>query len=172
MRIPIACAAALILAPTSLAFAADIITGRASVIDGDTIDIHEVRIRFNGIDAPEKWQRCEQSTGGAYRCGREAAFALDDFLAASRPTTCRLIERESGHGGKRWIGECFRADGADVNAWLVSSGWAVDWPKYSGGFYAEQRDRAKAKSVGIWRGTFVNPCVVRAERMKRKPNCD
>lgn len=29
------------------------ITGTASVIDGDTIEIHGQRIRFHGIDAPE-----------------------------------------------------------------------------------------------------------------------
>jgi endonuclease YncB( thermonuclease family) len=27
------------------------------VVDGDTIEIHGERIRFNGIDAPESWQR-------------------------------------------------------------------------------------------------------------------
>lgn len=32
-------------------------TDRASVIDGDTIEIAGERIRFNGIDAPESWQR-------------------------------------------------------------------------------------------------------------------
>ena len=30
------------------------ITGKARVIDGDTIDIDGKRIRFHGIDAPEK----------------------------------------------------------------------------------------------------------------------
>ena len=29
------------------------ITGTASVIDGDTIEVHGQRIRFHGIDAPE-----------------------------------------------------------------------------------------------------------------------
>jgi endonuclease YncB( thermonuclease family) len=32
---------------------ADTITGQASVIDGDTIEIHGKRIRLSGIDAPE-----------------------------------------------------------------------------------------------------------------------
>ena len=170
MRIPITWAAALFLVPT-WALAADTVTGRASIVDGDTIDIHDFRVRFSGIDAPEKWQRCKQSEDRPYRCGRDAAFALDDFLAASRPTTCRLIERERGHGGKRWIGECFRADGAAVNAWLVSNGWAVDWPKYSGGRYALLQDKARARSVGIWRGSFEMPCVARAMRRNQPPKC-
>ena len=37
---------------------ADII-GTASVIDGDTIEIHGQRIRFQGIDAPESGQSCK-----------------------------------------------------------------------------------------------------------------
>lgn len=62
---------ALILSP-AVAGASDI-TGRASVIDGDTIDIQGVRIRFDGVDAPESRQRCLTSAGEAYRCGQSMA---------------------------------------------------------------------------------------------------
>ncbi len=31
-------------------------TGQASVIDGDTIEVHGTRIRLHGIDAPESGQ--------------------------------------------------------------------------------------------------------------------
>ncbi|MFG1278249.1 thermonuclease family protein [Xanthobacter autotrophicus] len=34
------------------------LAGRASVIDGDTIEIHGTRIRLEGIDAPESRQTC------------------------------------------------------------------------------------------------------------------
>jgi endonuclease YncB( thermonuclease family) len=42
------------LIPASMpdAFAADL-TGQASIIDGDTLEIHGTRIRLWGIDAPE-----------------------------------------------------------------------------------------------------------------------
>jgi endonuclease YncB( thermonuclease family) len=39
------------------------IVGVASVIDGDTIEIHSVRIRLHGIDAPESRQLCTRPTG-------------------------------------------------------------------------------------------------------------
>ena len=36
------------------------ITGKAIVIDGDTIKINDERIRLYGIDAPEKEQICKK----------------------------------------------------------------------------------------------------------------
>ena len=49
--------------------------GQASVIDGDTLDIHGTRIRIWGIDAPESDQLCRKD-GTQYRCGAQAANAL------------------------------------------------------------------------------------------------
>jgi endonuclease YncB( thermonuclease family) len=48
---------------TSIDQAADVIAGRASVIDGDTIEIRGERIRFFGIDAPEMGQQCTDGEG-------------------------------------------------------------------------------------------------------------
>jgi len=39
------------------------LSGVASVIDGDTLEIHGTRIRLHGIDAPESAQLCERSSG-------------------------------------------------------------------------------------------------------------
>jgi endonuclease YncB( thermonuclease family) len=36
----------------------DDLIGQASVIDGDTLEIHGMRIRLWGIDAPESSQLC------------------------------------------------------------------------------------------------------------------
>ncbi|TIM22124.1 MAG: thermonuclease family protein, partial [Mesorhizobium sp.] len=53
--------------------------GVASIVDGDTIEIHGQRIRFNGIDAPESSQNCSDASGQEYPCGRKSAEALDIF---------------------------------------------------------------------------------------------
>ena len=61
--------AALILvsAPDVLA---DDLTGQASIIDGDTLEIHGTRIRLWGIDAPESDQLCRNGGREHYRCGQ------------------------------------------------------------------------------------------------------
>ncbi|WP_256750539.1 thermonuclease family protein [Mesorhizobium sp. Mes31] len=135
------------------------ITGVASVIDGDTIEVHGQRIRFNGIDAPETAQQCEDAKGARYHCGANAAAALDGFLAASSPVHCEFVAWDRY---KRFVGDCRRADGVSVAAWMVEHGQALDWPRYSHGAYAVQQAKAEAAKVGLWVGTFQAPWDWRA----------
>ncbi|ESZ20019.1 succinoglycan biosynthesis protein exoI [Mesorhizobium sp. L2C084A000] len=137
------------------------ITGVTSVIDGDTIEVHGQRIRFNGIDAPEAAQQCDDAKGVRYRCGAKAAAALDGFLAASRPVTCTFVAWDRHN---RFVGDCRRADGASAAAWMVEHGHALDWPKFSHGAYAEQQAKAEATKVGLWVGKFQAPWDWRAGR--------
>jgi endonuclease YncB( thermonuclease family) len=57
---------------SSTAFANDLV-GQASIIDGDTLEIHGTRIRLWGIDAPESSQLCRGADSNLYRCGANAA---------------------------------------------------------------------------------------------------
>lgn len=150
------------------AIAAGPLIGGASVIDGDTIEIAGERIRLHGVDAPESWQKCQDDDGGTYRCGRESALALDYFLAASRPTRCELVERDRYD---RLVSVCFRADGRQANRWLVESGNAVDWVRYSKGAYVTAQEESRTSGIGIWRGKFLLPCEARADRAKQEPSC-
>jgi endonuclease YncB( thermonuclease family) len=134
----------------STAFSAAEIAGRASVIDGDTIEIHGQRIRFFGIDAPESQQLC-QADGKPYRCGQQAALALSDHVAA-RPITC---ERRNVDRYGRVVAVCSAAD-EDLNAWMVRQGWALAYRHYSTAYVADE-EAAHVARLGIWRGTFEAP---------------
>ena len=62
------------------------ITGSAHVIDGDTIDISDVRIRLGGIDAPEIEQTC-RTNDLIWHCGVEATKAMR-HLTKDKTVTC------------------------------------------------------------------------------------
>jgi endonuclease YncB( thermonuclease family) len=126
------------------------LVGQASIIDGDTIEIHGTRIRFSGIDAPESRQTCE-ANGITYRCGQKAANALSDFIGI-HTVNCNKTGMDRYH---RVIAKCF-ADGVDLSSWMVANGWAIAYRKYSMDYVADE-DHARNQKAGIWAGTFVVP---------------
>lgn len=85
----------LLFALTGPALPADLI-GRASVIDGDTIEMRGTRIRLWGIDAPEAAQLCRNDDSDLYRCGAKAANDLDAFIA--RTPSSRAIHTDDFTG--------------------------------------------------------------------------
>src|SRR5437879_4358603 len=119
IRTTIAAFAALILASNPDAFADDL-AGRASVIDGDTLEIHGTRIRLWGIDAPESSQLCRGENSLQYRCGAKAANDLDAFIAR-RPVGCIPISLDR-YG--RTVASC-SVGGVDLGEWLVGNGLAL-----------------------------------------------
>ena len=54
---------------------ADDLTGRASVINGDTVETHGSRIRLRRVGAPESTRLCRGEDSERYRCGARAATA-------------------------------------------------------------------------------------------------
>jgi endonuclease YncB( thermonuclease family) len=148
--------AGLVLLTSIGAACADDLIGQASVIDGDTLEIHGNRIRLWGMDAPETTQLCRDDDSTQYRCGAQAANDLDAFIA-TRPVNCNPISLDQ-YG--RTVATC-TVGGADLGQWLVRSGLALDWPQYSHGKYgADQRDAEKA-GRGIWKGSYVEPWLYR-----------
>jgi endonuclease YncB( thermonuclease family) len=154
-RIAIAVLAALIVVPSS-AGAADNLAGQASVIDGDTLEIHGTRIRLWGIDAPESNQLCRGEDSLQYRCGAKAANDLDGFLAR-RPVTCIPISLDQ-YG--RTVASC-SVDRTDLAEWLVGNGLAIDWPQYSKGKFDAIQREAEHAGRGMWSGSYVEPWLYR-----------
>ncbi len=71
------------------------VAGRATVIDGDTLEIRGRRVRLHGIDAPATGQTCRRH-GAPWDCGRAAAELLRELTAGKR-IVC--TERATGGGG-------------------------------------------------------------------------
>ena len=130
--------------------AADL-AGRASVIDGDTLEIHGTRIRLHGIDAPEARQSCEDRDGKPWRCGQAAALALSDRLSAAH-VRCEPKDRDR-YG--RTVAVCYLG-AVDINGWLVASGWAVAYRQYSRD-YVDEEQTARDAGTGVWQGRFTMP---------------
>ena len=96
-------------------------SGRAYVIDGDTIVVRNTKIRLWGIDAPE--------LDRPY--GQKAKWAM---VAICRGTMISVeLDGETSHD--RFVGICRLPDGTDIAAELVRRGLALDVPYYSGGRY-------------------------------------
>jgi endonuclease YncB( thermonuclease family) len=149
---------AVLLAINGAAFADDLI-GQASVIDGDTIEIHGARVRLFGIDAPESDQLCHDARSYQYRCGQKASNALFDFVGR-RLVECVEVDRDRY---KRAVSVC-TVGGTDIADWLVRNGLALDWPQYSKGGYAAAQAEAKREQRGMWAGNFKEPWTYRACR--------
>lgn len=96
------------------------IKGRVQVVDGDTLWIGRIKVRLNGIDAPER----------GHARYRAATQALQRAIAG-KIVLCRLNGERSYD---RYIGSCY-VDGHDLAAAVIASGNALDCARYSGGRY-------------------------------------
>ena len=145
-------AAAVLLAYISQAIANPThISGNAGITDGDTIRIGDNRIRLHGIDAPESRQNCETASGEIYACGAEATKRLAAFIAG-RAVECEVRDIDRY---QRSVAVCL-VGGQDIGAWMVKSGWAIAYRKYSMDYVADE-ETAKSAKAGLWSGEFVNP---------------
>ena len=128
------------------------ISGRASVIDGDTIEIHGERIRILDIDAPEAGQSCTRPDGTHWRCGQKAALALQDWIAG-RAVACETdrLDRFGRHLARCIVG------GEDMATWLAGNGWAVPFRDCHCEVVRDASHRAEERGIGLWSGFFVMP---------------
>jgi len=131
---------------------AQTLMGRASVVDGDTLEIQGQRVRLWGVDAVESSQTCLDAQGRPWPCGRRAAFALSDFIGQS-PVSCAPKDRDR-YG--RVVAVC-TVRGVELNRWLVQEGWALAYVQYGGAVYLEAQRQAQRAKKGIWQGSFQEP---------------
>jgi len=123
------------------------LTGRVRIVDGDTLRLGEVRVRLDGIDAPEHGQTCADAAGARWPCGAAATERLVR-LVGGRPVTCV----PSGHDRYGRIVATCRAGERDLAAAQVEGGLAVAERRY-----LAQELAARTSRSGIWAGRFERP---------------
>ena len=136
------------------------ISGKAKVVDGDTIKISKIKIRLFGVDAPEKKQICKKTYmiffifnfQKDYKCGEKSTLALTEKIK-NKKVKCIIKEKKDRY--KRSIGICY-IDNQDINKWLVKNGHALAYKRYSKKYVIDEL-YAKENKLGIWGGTFVRP---------------
>jgi endonuclease YncB( thermonuclease family) len=137
-------------------------SGRATIIDGDTISVMmdgtPFVVRIFGIDAPETGQKC-QLPKGTWNCSRTAIRALA-AMAEGKVVSCDPRGRDA-YG--RLIGVCSTKTEPDIGAKLVASGLAWAFVKYSTD-YSQLEEAPRARKLGIWQSKTQPPWEYRARR--------
>lgn len=123
------------------------------IIDGDTIDFSNGRVRVVGIDAPDDdLPRLKALSSDALRQlsardgGLDCSVSMFDY-ALRRENQCRTDPKSYG----RLNLSCrFPANKASVGATMVAQGYAVDYRVFSGGAYVDLMQKAAAQRAGLW----------------------
>ena len=124
---------AFIMIAVSTCARSETVTGPAQrVSDGDTLTVQGIRIRLNGVDAPEMDEPY----------GRQSRAAMIDIVDG-RTLVCEL----GGVSYDRRVGVCF-IDGQDIGAILIRQGLALDCPRYSGGRYRHLETNSNLRQKG------------------------
>ena len=131
-------------------FSNNLFASHVTVIDGDTIRLGDVKIRFSGIDAPEINQTCVASEGKV-ACGKISRDLLIEKVTNNK-ISC-TDEGKDFYG--RVLGECF-VNGESLSAYLVREGFAFAYRKYSNK-YIEDEGYAKFNKLGMWSMEFKYP---------------
>ena len=128
----------------------NLFASHVTVVDGDTIKLGDVKIRFSGIDAPEINQTCVANEGKV-ACGK-----ISRDILITKVTNNKISCTDEGkdfYG--RVLGECF-VNGESLSRYLVREGFAFAYRKYSDKFISDE-EYAKSNRLGMWSMKFQYP---------------
>ena len=135
------------------------------VIDGDSLQTNNQRIRLLGIDAPEYFQECEDENSIKYMCGQEAKAYLESLIEKGIRNGDKLkCVSEGVDRYKRNLSVCHIGD-VELNFQMVKAGYALS---YKSEKYTLVETRAKKRKQGIWRGKFMRPEIYRAIKREQE----
>ncbi len=141
---------------------AEEIIGIPKIVDGDTIHINEYKIRLEGIDAPERRQKCKKEKFKIssiigftfykdYNCGEVSRENLKKKVDRSKIKCISSFKDRY----KRYLAVCFK-EKINLNRWMVRNGHAVAYRRYSKEYILDE-DFAKENKLGLWQGKFLYP---------------
>ena len=116
------------------------IKGNAIIIDGDTIKINDKKIRFGGIDSPERGVIGHQ-------------FSKKNHIEKIGKKIVVCFKEKKKDYWNRIVAECFIKD-ESISSYMVKNGYACDYVKYSNEKYAKEEEYAKSNKLGIWKMKF------------------
>ena len=130
----------LVISSYALSSEKNVAIGKASIIDGDTIIIKGEKIRFAGIDTPER-----------NKVGHEFSKKKLKQIIGNNVVVC--IREPNLDPWGRTVAECFIGYDS-ISSYMVKNGYACDYIKYSKKKYAKEQLYAKSKKLGIWNMNF------------------
>lgn len=131
------------------------------IIDGDSLELGTLRIRLQGIDAPELKQECRNNESHElYKCGQVSKDYLISLIA-KQPVKC---SNEGFDRYKRQLAYCYAGE-VNLNQEMVRSGNALAYSKYDKSFSNEEK-KAKSNKRGIWNSKFESPEKWRVNKKK------
>ena len=136
------------------------ITGKAYVIDGDSIKVAGQEIGLAGLDAPEWGQLARHQQGYWLNHGQRVKSALIREIGG-QPVRVTILKMDR-YG--RSVGPISCA-GKDVGEWLVRNGCAVAMDE---GRYKQIERKARKEGRGMWgHAVAYYPSAWRHERRRR-----
>lgn len=134
--------------------------GPIRVIDADTWDVGNTRVRLHGIDAPELAQTCDTKQHINWNCG---TWVSDQIRAQydGRSATCDTITIDKYN---RTVARCW-VDGRDVGRDMVTDGLAFAYRKYSMAYDLDEKGAA-INDLGLHAHIVQPPAQFRKSRTK------
>lgn len=146
------------LVSPAVSFAATEFSGLARVIDGDTIEVANTRVRIHGIDAPETDQTCKTEQGITWKCGHWVGDQVTAMFGGKQ-ATCEAVTVDRYN---RVVARC-RVKGQDMGHEIVSAGLAFAYRKYAQDYVLAEKTAA-VRDVGLNASRVQNPSQFRKAR--------